>query len=90
MRCGGERVIAVADLADDPSFSDRAAARDGDRSELEQRHGVAVGRLDRQRAAPGRNGADERDDACGRRPHGVAGGGADVDSTMLARRVLVG
>ena len=89
VRHGGDRVLALADLADDAAFSDRAAARDGDRPELEQRHGVAVGRLDRQRAAAGRNGADERDDAGGGRPHGVAGSGADVDSTMLARCVLV-
>jgi hypothetical protein len=89
MRYGRDGVLAVADLADDHAFSDRAAARDGDRPELEQRHGVAVGRLDRQRATAGRNGADEGDDAGGGSPNGVADGGADVDSTMLARSVLV-
>ena len=87
---GRDRVLARTDLADDRTFRDRASASDGDRAELEQCHGVAVDRLDRERAAAGRHGADEGDDAAGRRPHGLAGRGADVDAAVLARRVLVG
>jgi hypothetical protein len=82
-------VFARADLAHDLAFGDGAATRDRDRAELEQRHGVTVRRLDRQRASAGRDGACERDDAgCGR-PHCAACGRADVDSPVLAYRIVV-
>jgi hypothetical protein len=90
VRGARDRVLALTDLADDRTLRDRAAARDADRAELEQCDGVAVGRLDRERAAAGRHGADEGDHAGRWRPHGLAGRGADVDAAVLARGVLVG
>ena len=67
-------------------YSPRATATD---AELEQRHRVAVGGLDRQRAAASRDRAGERDGAGGGRADVGAGGSADVDSAVLAGRVLV-
>ena len=84
-----EPVLARADLADDVPLGDGAAAGDGDRAELEQRHGVAVGAQDRQRAAAVGHRADERDDAGGRSAHGSADRLTDVDTAVLAGGVLV-
>ena len=90
MWCQRDDVLARADLTHDRTLGDGAPARDGDRAELEQRHRIPVGRLDRERAAAGRNGTDERDAPADRCTHRLAGGGADVDPAVLSRRVLVG
>jgi hypothetical protein len=84
-----DSVLARADVRHDRAFGDGAAAGDRDRAELEQRHGVAVCRLDRQRATAARDGTCERDGSGCRRPHRAACSGADVDPPVLAGRILV-
>ena len=90
MRCGGDRVGALADAADDLALGHGAASHDLGRVQLEQRDCVAVAGLDRDRAAACRDGADERNDAAGGRAYGLAHGGADVDPAMLAGGVRIG
>ena len=82
-------VLALADRPHDRAFDDRTPACDRDRAELEQRHGVAVRGLNRQRAAASRDRAGERDGAGDGRADFGADGSSDVDSAMLAGRVLV-
>ena len=84
-----DRVRALADGADDLSLGDDAAACDGGRAELEQRHRVDVGQ-DRDRPAAAGYRADERDGAGDRRAHGVADGRADVDAAVLSACVRIG
>ena len=71
------------------ALGDEAAARDRDRAELQQRHRVAVGGLDRHGPAAAGHGTAERDRAGGRRAHGGADVGADVDAAVLAGGVRV-
>ena len=81
---------ARADGAHGGPFGDRRAAFDRQRSEMQQRHGVAVGRLDRDRAAARRHRPGERDQARGRRAHGGAKRRADVDAAVKAAGIGVG
>ena len=51
---------------------------------MRERHRVAVGRLDRDRLATGRDGSGEADRSGRRRNHGLTGSvGTDVDAAML-------
>ena len=84
-----DRVRALADAPDAHALRNGVAAPDRDARELEESHGEAVTRLDRQRAAAVRDRARERDGAANGRVHGVANGRADVDPAMLAARVGV-
>jgi hypothetical protein len=84
-----DRILALTDLADDGALGHGGAARDGERAELQQRDGVAVGGLNGQCAAAGGDRAGERDDSRGRRADRLARRGADVDAAVLAGRVLV-
>jgi hypothetical protein len=84
-----DRVRALADASDAHAFRNRVAAPDRDTRELEEGHGEAVARLDRQRTAAVGDRARERDGAADRRVHGVADGRADVDPAMLAARIGV-
>jgi hypothetical protein len=87
-RRGG--IGALADPPDEVALGHGRTARGVGRAELEQRHGVAVGGLDRQRPAAAGHGSDERDDAgCGG-AHRVADRRPDVDATVLAGGVDVG
>jgi hypothetical protein len=89
VRCSRDRIGARADSADGGSFGDVVAVLDAGRAELEQRDGVAVRRLDRDRPAAAGNRADERDAAgCGR-AHGSTDLGGDVDAAVLAARIGV-
>jgi hypothetical protein len=84
-------VLDVAALADRPDllgFRDSRADRDGERAEMEQRHAVAVGRLDRERASVSRERAGEPDRPGGRSERRLAGRARDVDAPMLAGFVL--
>ena len=88
------RVGRHAARADDP---DRLALRhnrapaDEERAEMQERDGVAVGRLNGDREPVRRDPADERHRSGGRRDHGVTERPLDVDPTMLAReeRILL-
>jgi len=84
------RIGTLADGADGRPFVDDVAAKHLDRAELQQRHGVTVGGLDRDRAAAVRDGTDERD----RPGHGSEDSGpdrrADVDAAVLTARVRIG
>jgi hypothetical protein len=89
-----DRVGRHAARADDP---DRLALRhnrapaDQERAEVQERDGVAVGRLNGDREPVRRDLADERHRSGGRRDHRVTERPLDVDPTMLAReeRVLL-
>jgi hypothetical protein len=85
-----DRVRALADAPHAHALRNRVAAPDRDARELEQRHREAVVRLDRQRAAPVRDRARERDGAADRRMHVFSDGRADVDPTVLPARVRIG
>lgn len=89
MRPSGDGVLALTDAADDLALGDGASARDGDRAELEERHRVSVGGLDRERATAGRDGADKGDDARGGCAHRLAGNGSDVDPAVLPGCIFV-
>jgi hypothetical protein len=89
VRRGRDLVLALADLADDSTLRDRAASGDGDRSELEERDGVSVGRLDRHGPAAARDGADEGNGTRGGSADGVAHGAGDVGAAVLAGSIGV-
>ena len=89
VRCRGDAVFALADLADDRPLRDGAASGDDDRSELEERDGMAVGGLDRHGPAAARDGAGEGDGTGSGCADGVADGAGDVDAAVLARGVRV-
>jgi hypothetical protein len=89
VRCRGHVVGALADGADGRSLGKLRAAGDHDGAELEQGDRVAVGSLDRECAPAARHGADEGDQAGGRRDNRSADGRADVDAAVLAARVGV-
>ncbi len=81
---------ARTDAADDGALRDDVVASDGDRTEMRQRHGEPVGRLDRQRGAARRNPAGEGHDTGCRSEHRGAGDcRADVDAAMLTPGVRV-
>jgi hypothetical protein len=83
------RLARRADGADRRALRDRRVSRDGDRAEMEERHGVAVHRGDRERPAAMRCRAGERDDPARGRGDGRPGRGADVDAAVLAAGVRV-
>ncbi|MEO5574845.1 MAG: hypothetical protein ABIR67_06040 [Gaiellaceae bacterium] len=89
VRRGGERILALAHAADDVAFRNTGAARDVDRAELQQRDGVAVGGLNRQRPTAARDRAGERDGAGRGCTYRVAGGRTDVDAAVLPGRIGV-
>jgi hypothetical protein len=68
------------------AFGNDCAARDQGRAEVQERDGVAVGRLDRDRQTVRRDPADERDRAGGRSENRIAERTLDVDAAMLTRR----
>jgi hypothetical protein len=84
-----DRVGRHAARADDPDRlalrHDRAPA-DQERAEVQERDGVAVGRLNGDREPVRRDLADERHRSGGRRDHRVTERPLDVDPTMLARK----
>ena len=81
------RVGADADRPDAGAFGDRGAARDRDRAEVRQRHGVPVGGCDRDAVSGRRDGAREGDVPGCWSVHRRAEVIAHVDPTVLARRV---
>jgi hypothetical protein len=81
---------ARADGGDRVPFTHRRPAPDGNGAEVEQGHGVAVRRLDRERPPTRRHGPGERDDAARRRDHRGAGRRADVDSAVETARIRIG
>lgn len=83
-------VAACAETADRPALGDGSAARDGERRQMRQRHGVAVVGRDRERDARARDGAGEGDRAATRREHDGAGGPGNVDAAMLAAGIRMG
>ena len=87
-----DRVGRHAARADDPDRlalrHDRAPA-DQERAEMQERDGVAVGRLNGDREPVRRDLADERHRSGGRRDHRVTERPLDVDPTMLARKERV-
>ena len=90
-----ERLGQVDDAArphrsDGSTFAHGGAALDDDRAEVDERRGVAERRLNGNGLAAGRHGPRERDDARRRREDVSPGGRAEVDATMLARRIRVG
>jgi hypothetical protein len=89
VRSGRDRIHALADDTDDRPLLDDAAAKHARRAELEQGHGIAVGRLDRDRAAAAGDRADERDRPRGRREHAAADLTCNVDAAVLSARVRV-
>jgi hypothetical protein len=81
---------ARADGSNRVALGDGRPAPDGHGAEMEQRDGVAVRRLDRDRPPARRHGPGERDDAARRRDHRGAGRRADVDPAVEAARVWIG
>jgi hypothetical protein len=80
---------ARTDRADRLALDDLGCPLHACGAEMRERHGVAIGGLDRDTPAAHRHGSGEGDRAAGRREDGSAGGCADVDAAMLARRVGV-
>jgi hypothetical protein len=80
-------VLELAALVDRPellSLRQAGARRDGHRSKMEERDGVAVGRFDRDRAAVSRKRAREANHAARGRQRRFARVAGDVDTAMLA------
>jgi hypothetical protein len=83
------RVTARSHRPDRRSLRDRVALGHRDRTEMDERHRVPVGRDDRHATAVGRKRACEANRAGGRRANRRPFGPRDVDPAMLARRVGV-
>jgi hypothetical protein len=90
MRLERDRVSARADERDDGSLIDGIALRDQQLSELEERDGIAVGGLDRERLTASRDSAGERHGSRGRRVDVGAELAADVDPAMLVAGIRIG
>ena len=90
VRLARDPVGALADRADPRSLGDLLSTLHSDRSELQQRHGVAVGRADGQRTTACGNGSGERHGPRGGRAHGLTKRAAHVDPAMLTRRIRIG
>jgi hypothetical protein len=90
VRKGLLRHSARADRANRVALGDGRPARDGDGAEMEQRDGVAVGRLDRDRPPACRHGPGERHDPARRRDDRGTRLRADVDSAVETARVRIG
>ena len=82
-------VPAGADRAHHLPLLDRRARSDADRPEMDERHGIPVGRPDGEAEPLMRQLPDEGDDARGRGANVRTGRRADVDSTVLAAGVGV-
>ena len=89
MRVEGDLVAARADPGDEGSLLDDLTLRDEDLPELQERHRVAVRRLDRDRLSPARHRPCEGDRAGSGRPHVGAELTADVDAPVLPTGVGV-
>ena len=72
------------------ALGDGRPAPDGHGTEMQQRDGVAVRRLDRDRPPAGRHGSGERDDAAGRRDNRGTSCRADVDPAVETACVRIG
>ena len=85
------RHAAGADDRDRLALSHESAPADHERPEMQERDGVAVGRLNGDREPVRGDLADERHRSGGRRDHRLTERPLDVDPTMLAReeRVLL-
>jgi hypothetical protein len=81
-------LAASTDRSDGLTLGDVGAGRHGDRAEVEESDGVAVRRLDRERAAVSRQRSREPHGAGRRRQGRFARRAGDVDAAMLARFVL--
>ena len=81
---------ARAGGADRISLRDRRTPLHCQRSEVQERHGVAVGRLDRDRASTHRHRSGEGDDPAGRCRHGRARRRPDVYAAVETAGVGVG
>jgi len=81
---------ARADRANRAALGDSRPPPDGQGAEMEQRDGVAVRRLDRDRPPAGRHGAGERHDATRRRHNRGTGSRADVDAAVEPVRIRIG
>jgi hypothetical protein len=66
------------------TFADRRSFRDGERAEMRERDGVAVGRRDREALARDRDGSGERHRPGRGRDDAGAGLGAEIDAAVLA------
>jgi hypothetical protein len=77
---------AGTDDGDGLALGHDRAFRDQEGAEVKQGDGVAVGRLDRNREAVGRDAAHEADGSRPRREHLPAERALDVDAAVLARR----
>jgi hypothetical protein len=82
-----ERVAARC--ADPRSLADMRVTCHHHRSQVQQGRRVPERRLDRDRLSTARDGPGERHRAGGRRAHGCALGGGDVDAPVLPGRVWV-
>jgi hypothetical protein len=83
------RIVGRADGCDRRALPRECASYDGDRAQVQERHGLPGRRLDRHRLAEGGHGACERHDALRRGAHGRADRCRDVDAAVLAGRVRV-
>jgi hypothetical protein len=90
VRHGMFRHSAGAHGAHGVALRDRVAPLHGERPEVQQRHRVPVRGFDRKRAAAGRNGSGEGDDAARRRRDVSVRRRPDVDAAMQTTRIRVG
>jgi hypothetical protein len=84
-----DRVRALPDGADDRAFGDVAPAEHAGRGELQQRHRVPVGGLDRERMAAAGHLPCEGHRAAPRRDHRRAERGTHVEAAVLPAGVGV-
>jgi hypothetical protein len=89
VRLAGDRVGTLTDRADARSLGDLVSSIHDEQSELQQGHGVAVARSDRQRTTATGHGPGERHGPRGRRARQLADGSTHVDPAMLTSGVRV-
>jgi hypothetical protein len=87
VRFGQLRIDRRARGSDDGRLVNAGSSPDGDRPEVEQRHGRAGRRLDRNRLPARRNRAGKGHDPRRRRENVLADPRQDVDATVLPRSV---
>lgn len=80
---------ARPDSSHESPFPDDLSLAHADAAEMDERHGVAVLRLDRHDLAARAHRAGERHDSAGRCAHRGIALVADVDASMLAARIRV-
>ena len=83
-------LAARPERADRFSLGDDRASRHGQRPEMQERHRVAVGRLDGQRPTVQRQRAGEADEALGGSHDRFTRVAGDVDAAVMAGFVLAG